>query len=635
MDAPRFDALTKALAPGRLSRRTALRRIGRGGVAATALTALGVGSHRTIATDTQENGSTCCPDPSADHGPSDLVVPAVTREALPPVSPETSGRLRRLTDEDRSLWLETEQQWLSLRGEVFDVRAYGAAGDGLTDDWGAFNLAIEAMTSRLEEDSTSPYGRTLYVPPGTYRLAQTLILDRAVRLVGASAIGPNTDSVLQVDTGIVGIIVAAADPVLTGQPGRRGNGTIIERLRIVSATPPDATGTPIAESAKTASLPADPASIHGVWLRARASVRDTCVEGFSGDGIRAEIGTTGDDAAPVGTATWEVSNCWVARCGNHGLATRGSGGGLAKLLIATDNGKWGIQDDSTGGNTYLQCRATGNASGPFTSGNGGNRSLFVGCIADAGQPRSVFGDSTIVVAGDHDAGFQGGNAWTADASRMLLQAQEPGTAELPLPTVPTLHIRGAAGQTQPNLRISDRNGGRLAEVDVAGRLLVGPADLTPAPPGGDQVGVQPVQVQISHPESGQAGLRWVVDGETAAWVAQARAYLEPGGTDDRPGPGGVRLTFQTPDVNGGELDTLTLRQGRVGIGTTNPAPTALVDLASTTQGFLPPRMTTQQRDAIPSPPEGLTIYNATTKRLNFHDGTRWQEVAISEAAPAG
>ncbi|MDP9368288.1 MAG: glycoside hydrolase family 55 protein, partial [Chloroflexota bacterium] len=594
-----------------------------------------VGSHRAIATGTQENASACCPDPADSHNSGDVVVPPVTREALPPAEPATSGRLRRLTDEDRGLWLQTEQQWLSLRGEVFDVRAYGALGDGVTDDWEAFNLAIEAMTSRLEEDSTSPYGRTLYVPPGTYRLAQTLIIDRAVRLVGASATGPNTDSVLQVDAGIIGIIIAAADPALTGQPGRRGDGTIIERLRITSATPPGNVSTPVAESAKTASLAADPASIHGVWLRARASIRDTCVEGFDGDGIHVEIGATGDDAAPVGTLTWDVSNCWVARCGNHGLAVRGSGGGLAKLFIATDNGKWGIQDESAGGSTYLQGRATGNVSGPFTSGNGGNRSLFVGCVADAGQPRSVFGDTSVVVAGDHATGYQGGNAWTADASRMLLQAQEPGTAELPLPTVPTLHIRGAAGQTQPHLRISDRNGGRLAEVDVAGRLLVGPADLTPAPPGGDQIGIQPVQVQISHPESGQAALRWVVDGETAAWVAQAHAYLEPGGTDDRPGPGGVRLTFQTPDTNGGELDTLTLRQGRVGIGTINPAPATLLDLASTTQGFLPPRMTTQQRDAILAPPEGLTIYNVTTKRLNFHDGTRWQEVAVSEAAPAG
>ena len=42
------------------------------------------------------------------------------------------------------------------------------------------------------------------------------------------------------------------------------------------------------------------------------------------------------------------------------------------------------------------------------------------------------------------------------------------------------------------------------------------------------------------------------------------------------------------------------------------------------------RLTTEQRDAIAAPPEGLTIYNLTTKRLSFHDGTAWREVAIAE-----
>lgn len=89
------------------------------------------------------------------------------------------------------------------------------------------------------------------------------------------------------------------------------------------------------------------------------------------------------------------------------------------------------------------------------------------------------------------------------------------------------------------------------------------------------------------------------------------------------------MTFQTPAGDGRELDTMTLSQGQVGIGTIAPAPAAVLDLASTSMGFLPPRMTSDQRDAIPSPPEGLMIYNSTTKRLNFHDGDNWQEVGVS------
>ena len=45
------------------------------------------------------------------------------------------------------------------------------------------------MTTALEADSTSAYGRTLFVPPGTYRLSQSLVVSRAIRLVGASGMG--------------------------------------------------------------------------------------------------------------------------------------------------------------------------------------------------------------------------------------------------------------------------------------------------------------------------------------------------------------------------------------------------------------------------------------------------------------
>ena len=494
------------------------------------------------------------------------------------------------------------------------------------------------MTSRLDPDSTSAYGRTLLVPPGTYRLARTLVVDRAIQLVGASGAGHGTDSVLRFDEGVVGILVAAADPALTGQPGRRGDGAIVERLRIVTAPAParEADGA-LVESAKAAPLDVDPATIHGIWLRTGASLRDVCVEGFTGDGINVEIAVSGEvvaDRVATGAPAWEVSSSWVADCGGSGLSVQGAGGGLAELVTVSGNGGWGIRDDSAGG-AFLRCRAADNDAGSFTSSGSANRGLFAGCAADAGQPRAVFADGTVVVAGAYPDGYQGGNAWTADASRMLLQAQAPGGGDDPIATVPTLHLRPAQGQTEPHLLIGNRRGGRLVEVDAAGRLLVGPADLTPAPAGGDAAGPQAVQVQISARQSGQAALRWVVLGDDAAWVAQARAYREAGGTDADPTGGGSRLTFQTPGATGQELDTLTLRDGRVGVGTTTPSPAAVLDLASAGQGFLPPRMTSDQRDAIAAPPEGLTLFNTTTKRLNVHDGDTWREVAFTEPVVGG
>ena len=54
---------------------------------------------------------------------------------------------------------------------------------------------------------------------------------------------------------------------------------------------------------------------------------------------------------------------------------------------------------------------------------------------------------------------------------------------------------------------------------------------------------------------------------------------------------------------------------QVGIGTATPDASAKLDIASTTKGFLPPRMTTAQRDAIVSPATGLVIFNTSTNSL--------------------
>ena len=50
---------------------------------------------------------------------------------------------------------------------------------------------------------------------------------------------------------------------------------------------------------------------------------------------------------------------------------------------------------------------------------------------------------------------------------------------------------------------------------------------------------------------------------------------------------------------------------------------AVFEAASTTKGALMPRMTTTERDAIPSPATGLEIFNTTTNRKEFYNGTYW------------
>src|SRR5690554_6363657 len=65
---------------------------------------------------------------------------------------------------------------------------------------------------------------------------------------------------------------------------------------------------------------------------------------------------------------------------------------------------------------------------------------------------------------------------------------------------------------------------------------------------------------------------------------------------------------------------------QVGIGTTTPHESAILDVESTDKGMLIPRLTTAQREAIVPPADGLLMYNTETKTFWYFDGTNWIEL---------
>ena len=54
-----------------------------------------------------------------------------------------------------------------------------------------------------------------------------------------------------------------------------------------------------------------------------------------------------------------------------------------------------------------------------------------------------------------------------------------------------------------------------------------------------------------------------------------------------------------------------------------PHSSAIMDVSSTTKGFLPPRMTTTEKNAIATPATGLQVHDTTLNRPCFYDGTTW------------
>jgi hypothetical protein len=53
---------------------------------------------------------------------------------------------------------------------------------------------------------------------------------------------------------------------------------------------------------------------------------------------------------------------------------------------------------------------------------------------------------------------------------------------------------------------------------------------------------------------------------------------------------------------------------------------SILDVASTTKGFLPPRMTTTQKNAISTPASGLMVYDTDLNQMSYYNGTSWVNI---------
>lgn len=95
------------------------------------------------------------------------------------------------------------------------------------------------------------------------------------------------------------------------------------------------------------------------------------------------------------------------------------------------------------------------------------------------------------------------------------------------------------------------------------------------------------------------------------------------GTNDMPG----RLMFYTTADGSASLSERMRidSAGNVGIGGTANA-NALLDVSSTTKAFMPPRMTTTQKNAIASPTAGMVVYDTTLNKLSVYTGAAWEVV---------
>lgn len=91
--------------------------------------------------------------------------------------------------------------------------------------------------------------------------------------------------------------------------------------------------------------------------------------------------------------------------------------------------------------------------------------------------------------------------------------------------------------------------------------------------------------------------------------------------------GGARCTFQSTNAFTNSGYSFSIGSGSA------PVASASLELTSTSKGFLPPRMTAVQAEAISSPAEGLMVYSTTgtgatitTKGWWGYDGATWKKL---------
>jgi len=108
-------------------------------------------------------------------------------------------------------------------------------------------------------------------------------------------------------------------------------------------------------------------------------------------------------------------------------------------------------------------------------------------------------------------------------------------------------------------------------------------------------------------------------GATVAVAGLTVGQSETGGVPDTRVLGDLVLEKRIVSA-GTHLDLDVARVGDPGAISSSTA----LEVSSTVAGFLPPRLSTAQRDALTAPPSGLMIFNTTTDRIEYRGPGSWE-----------
>jgi hypothetical protein len=266
--------------------------------------------------------------------------------------------------------LELQKAIRRTNTTIFNVMDFGAVGDGATDDTAAINAAINAW-------SDGDNGPTVYFPKAEYKITSEIQLKRQTHLLGVGS-GRGDDWPLLMCYDCPGITVNS-DVTLDGAvvaAGTSAAGSIIEGISFRHSGTPDSTS-------------------HGIWLRAKTTIRDCSFWGFY-DNIKI-VATEGSglDATEGNAEGFSIENTLATTAFRYGVHMSGTHAGRGFLLNVdvSLSVTAGFKDDGTGlPNNYWACHCAYNGTeGSYNAGGSpAVAHLYVGCYEEGVS--SGFGD---------------------------------------------------------------------------------------------------------------------------------------------------------------------------------------------------------------------------------------------------
>ena len=368
---------------------------------------------------------------------------------------------------------------------LYDVHRFGAVGDGATDDLPAFEATLDAIRTDLGlpidgSGNSSPSSAIMVVPPGDFFLDGTLLLDHPVILrgVGTGNTGETASSKLTIAEGHHGIKIVQSD---TGTR-HTGRGTIIDGLLIKS----------------TRGATADK---HGIWVEnVYVQIVNTYIQGFTGHGVY--LNGQGDTQPNVNL--FRLDSVGVQSVDGSGFYMIGtnSNAGLITRCDAQNCGRWGFEDRSFLGNTYVQCHTAYNTLGGYTVTGENAYSVLLGCYSEGGQPESQLAQRCLILGGDHGGGYV-----TDSSNGMFLLADHDGLAGGGLVGHSFVtHHPGGGGYPAASVRV-----GSKASYPTMLGFFVGAGQVTFVPTAGSGAGSGMVQSEANN-SSSYPGLAFVLAG---------------------------------------------------------------------------------------------------------------------------